>query len=105
MTRHDSTVSRRHAVIRRYGDRFFIDDTDSTNGTYLRELPVEREAPLESYEEFHIGIFSLLFMQGGTASQEAMEQSYHAIRSRLARGLTMPTAPQGWSDLTMRPQW
>jgi hypothetical protein len=101
---NDATVSRRHAVIRRYGDRFFVDDTGSTNGTYHRESLVERESSLQSYEELHIGIFSLLFVQGGTAPDEAMEQSYHAIRSRLARGLTVSTSPQGWPGLSLRPK-
>lgn len=90
---NDLSVSRSHAVIRKYGDRFFVDDSDSTNGTYKDNLHVDRETPLQSWEELHIGIYSLLFVQGDTHSSHGLPRTFNAIRSRLASGLARSTGP------------
>ena len=90
---NDLSVSRRHAVIRKYGDRFFVDDSGSTNGTYKDNCHVDGESHLQSWEELHIGIYSLLFVQGDTHSGYPLQRTFDAIRTRLASGLTLSTGP------------
>lgn len=51
---NDITVSRYHAEIRREGDRFTIDDTDSLNGVYVNRRPVQH-AQLAEGDEIWIG--------------------------------------------------
>jgi FHA domain len=59
-----TSVSRRHAVIRRQGVRFWIGDVGSINGTYLDQELLTVETRLKSQQELQIGIFRLLFIQG-----------------------------------------
>jgi FHA domain len=61
------TVSRNHAKIRRYNDYFTIMDIGSSNGTFLRQQRLDRddEVPLNTFDELQVGIFKLLFVQGG----------------------------------------
>ncbi len=56
----DITVSRRHAEIRKDGERFRIQDMGSLNGTYVNKLRVE-ESDLSSGDEIQIGKFRLIF--------------------------------------------
>lgn len=44
----NSAVSGRHAVIRRYGKRFFVKDLDSTNGTFVEDRQIRDETELHS---------------------------------------------------------
>lgn len=61
---NDPTVSRRHAVIHRYGTAFTVRDVGSRNGTYLHQIKLTKESPLPSNEELQIGVFRLRFVQG-----------------------------------------
>jgi pSer/pThr/pTyr-binding forkhead associated (FHA) protein len=60
----DITVSRRHAVIRRDGEGYEVDDAGSLNGTYVNHERVETAA-LRHLDELQIGRFVLTFMIGG----------------------------------------
>jgi FHA domain len=60
----DETVSRRHAVIHRYGTRFTVRDAGSRNGTFLHQKQIDEESPLQSGEEMQVGVFRMLFVQG-----------------------------------------
>lgn len=64
---NDPTVSRRHAVIHRYGTTFTVRDVGSRNGTYLHQIKLITESPLPSNEELQIGIFRMCFLQGARA--------------------------------------
>lgn len=44
----NSAVSGKHAVIRKYGEKFFINDLDSTNGTFVDGKEVKQETELRS---------------------------------------------------------
>lgn len=92
---NDPAVSRRHAVIRRYGERFFVVDSESTNGTYRQQSLVKGESVLDSHEELQIGPFSLLFISGGSVSDSSLRESHLAIRARLARDLAISTPRVG----------
>jgi pSer/pThr/pTyr-binding forkhead associated (FHA) protein len=72
---NDPTVSRSHAMIHRYGDQFFIDDLDSSNGTILHGVVIDQRSTLSSYDELCIGVFVFLFVQGTTAHGKAVSRS------------------------------
>jgi len=56
-----STVSRRHAQIRREGGQFLLRDLNSTNGTLLNREPVIGEELLHDRDEIGVGIYRLIF--------------------------------------------
>ena len=58
----DVTVSRKHANIRRAGDRFELIDLGSLNGTYVNNNSIAR-ATLASGDEIQFGKFHMLFVQ------------------------------------------
>jgi len=62
-----ASISRRHARLQRRGERFFIEDLGSQNGTYLEEerLSAEREVLLG--QRIHIGPAVLRLRRPGTA--------------------------------------
>lgn len=60
----DITVSRRHSVIERAGDRFTIQDVGSLNGTYVNHDRVD-QAALTDGDEIQVGRFVLVFRMGG----------------------------------------
>lgn len=59
-----NTVSRHHAQIRHEGNRFYLSDLGSTNGTLLNGEPVIGEEPLSDRDEIAIGTYKLIFRQG-----------------------------------------
>lgn len=58
----DVTVSRKHANIRRAGERFELVDLGSLNGTYVNNNSIAR-ATLNSGDEIQFGKFHMLFVQ------------------------------------------
>jgi pSer/pThr/pTyr-binding forkhead associated (FHA) protein len=58
-----NTVSRRHAQIRKEGDRALLSDLGSTNGTLLNGEAVIGEEPLGDRDEIVVGTFKLIFRQ------------------------------------------
>ncbi|MFN8098420.1 MAG: FHA domain-containing protein [Dermatophilaceae bacterium] len=58
----DVTVSRKHAVFSREGDRFSVRDVGSLNGTYLNRERLDA-ALLTNRDEVQIGKFRLVFHQ------------------------------------------
>jgi hypothetical protein len=62
----DSNVSRRHAELRRDGDRWVIVDLGSTNGTMVNGKLV-KEHPLQDGDKISFGTSELLFKTSGGA--------------------------------------
>ena len=58
-----STVSRRHAVVRREGTQYLLSDLGSTNGTLLNLEPLLGEELLRDRDEIGVGMFRLIFRQ------------------------------------------
>ena len=58
----DVTVSRRHAVLVRRDDGFFIEDQGSLNGTFLNRRRIE-SGRLENGDELQIGKYKLSFLE------------------------------------------
>lgn len=56
----DVTVSRKHAVVERHGDEWFVVDRGSLNGTYVNGEQVDR-TKLTTGDEVQIGKFKLTF--------------------------------------------
>lgn len=59
----DVTVSRRHAVFRRSGDSFTVEDAGSLNGTYVNRDRIEK-AQLKDSDEVQVGKYRLVFFAG-----------------------------------------
>jgi S-DNA-T family DNA segregation ATPase FtsK/SpoIIIE len=57
----DPEISRRHAVLEVYGDRFVVRDLNSTNGTFVGDRKITAEA-IESQEEFRVGTSRMMFI-------------------------------------------
>ena len=56
----DVTVSRKHAIVERRGNEWFVKDTGSLNGTYVNGEQVD-ETKLTTGDEVQIGKFKLTF--------------------------------------------
>src|SRR5437870_2226540 len=67
------SVSRRHCVIKREGDRFTVSDLDSYNGTFISGVPV-KEQTLAHADQIEIGDIALLFLLHETEEQPDMVQ-------------------------------
>jgi DNA-binding CsgD family transcriptional regulator len=69
----DSTLSRLHAVLERYGAGWCVRDLDSRNGTFVNGQRVWRERPLRSGDELRVGATRLVYRSeepsGGKATQ------------------------------------
>ena len=63
------TVSSHHARVVQEGDSFFVEDLESTNGTYVNELPISRRT-LKDGDVVLIGKHRLEFDLNGTAQAE-----------------------------------
>jgi hypothetical protein len=57
----DVTVSRKHAVVSKHGDRWHLDDQGSLNGTFVNRERVE-SAELSDGDELQIGKYRLTFL-------------------------------------------
>ena len=57
----DVTVSRRHAEVRRDGDKIEVVDVGSLNGTYVNREP-KNSADLANGDEVQVGKFRLVFL-------------------------------------------
>ncbi|MBU2697466.1 MULTISPECIES: FHA domain-containing protein [Pimelobacter] len=59
----DVTVSRRHAVFRREGEGFTVEDAGSLNGTYVNRDRIEKTT-LKDSDEVQVGKYRLVFFAG-----------------------------------------
>ncbi len=57
----DPRASRRHALIQREGDRFWLEDLGSTNGTYHNGARVRERTPLQDGDRIRIGASEFTF--------------------------------------------
>lgn len=63
---NDITVSRHHCRFVGEGSSLVVEDSGSTNGTYVRDVAVER-APLRAGDEVIVGKFHLIVALGDSA--------------------------------------
>jgi pSer/pThr/pTyr-binding forkhead associated (FHA) protein len=64
----DETVSAVHARVWKEGDRWWLEDLDSRNGTFLNQIPVTKSAILCSGDRIRIGRIQLEFRAGDSAT-------------------------------------
>lgn len=67
-------VSRRHAVIRRSGDSFIIEDLDSYNGVFVNDERIDGQARLMPGDRIRIGEYRLALDVDGAAPDIAEER-------------------------------
>ncbi len=79
------SVSRRHAHFERRGNSWYVVDDGSTNGTYLNEDQVQRDAGLGNGDRIKIGPTILKFLSGLDAEAKYHEEIY---RMTIVDGLT-----------------
>lgn len=77
-------VSRRHARVIRVEDGFFVEDLNSTNGTYVNDVEIRQER-LRNGDLIKIGGAILKFLQGGNIEALFHEEIY---RMTIVDGLT-----------------
>ena len=95
-------VSHRHCAILSRGERAFVDDSGSTNGTFVNERQIHGEAELKNGDELRIE--SLLFrvrLEGSTGSGEAtaMPQSNQPAVAQGDEGRHPDSAPESRGDI------
>ena len=69
-------VSRRHAQVTHRMGRFFVNDLQSTNGTYLNDEEIREEQPLRSGDLVKIGSAIFKFLSGNNIEQQYYEEIY-----------------------------
>jgi diguanylate cyclase (GGDEF)-like protein len=79
------SVSRRHAHFERRGIDWYVLDDGSTNGTYLNEDQIPREALLANGDRVKVGPTILKFLSGADAEAKYHEEIY---RMTIVDGLT-----------------
>lgn len=79
------SVSRRHARIERFRESRYIVDLNSTNGTYVNDVPVAPRAPLESGSFIKIGDTIFKYLTGDNIEASYYEEIY---RMAVTDGLT-----------------
>ena len=93
--RGDRAVSRRHAVLRVVDGNCVVEDHDSTNGTFINDVPIDRPTVLGPEDELRIGSTRLRLAPAlaGTALLDAVPAEAEAGPWDGAAG-GGPTAPQ-----------
>ncbi|MBX3128266.1 MAG: GGDEF domain-containing protein [Polyangiaceae bacterium] len=79
------SVSRRHAHLERRLGRWYVVDDGSTNGTYLNEEQVAKEALLNNADRVKVGPTILKYLSGADAEAKYHEEIY---RMTIVDGLT-----------------
>lgn len=79
------SVSRMHAHFERRGNHWYVVDDGSTNGTYVNEKQIVREAVLRTNDRTKIGPTILKYLSGADAEAKYHEEIY---RMTIVDGLT-----------------
>jgi len=77
------TISRRHAVIRRRGDRFEVSDLNSTNGTFVNEHRVYASVLIKDRDEVRFGGVGFVFLDSGAPARQAPRRGTTKLRTRV----------------------
>lgn len=97
---NDIAVSRRHACLTRVYDDYFVEDLQSTNGTFLNHSPVSKHM-LKHGDVLRIGSFSLRLVKYDVAAQRkspgpdrGQDVAPQAGKGLKPGGLDRPSAPK-----------
>lgn len=91
----DQLVSRQHAVIEKRGNRWFVVDQKSGNGTYLNDDRIQ-EAPLGDGDVIYIGDAAVTFTAPGAPAEPAADGG----RPPLDKTTLLPLADAGGTSVT-----
>jgi GAF domain-containing protein len=72
----DQSVSRTHAKISKRGDRYFIEDLESQNGTYLNGHPIGPGFQLELKEGDFVALGNIIMSLGPPYAEDGMVTQY-----------------------------
>jgi FHA domain len=87
--KHDSTVSRLHAVLENLGFAWSVRDVGSRNGTYLNGEKISAERVLRSGDELRVGKSRLIFWEAKEGDEAtASEATISAAPAELPPPLT-----------------
>jgi FHA domain len=73
-------VSGEHAALQVIGHDYFIEDLNSTNGTYINEQKVKRQI-LKNGDTIEIGKYAIKYVQDGISSQAPLQSSTDSIHT------------------------
>jgi len=79
----DQSVSRKHARIAKKGDKLFIEDLGSQNGTWINGHPIEPNREFELEEGLPIAIGNSFIILGELHSEDGMTTQYSINLSKL----------------------
>jgi diguanylate cyclase (GGDEF)-like protein len=81
----DHSVSRRHAKIEPSGEGYFVNDQQSTNGTFVNDCQLESSCLLKDGDYLRVGNCIYRYLAGGNIEAEYHEEIY---RLTILDGLT-----------------
>jgi pSer/pThr/pTyr-binding forkhead associated (FHA) protein len=89
LTLDESAVSGEHCALIKRGDRYALQDLDSTNGTRLNGAPI-REALLKSGDRLAVGDTEMMFEDGTVApGQTVSSPAFSARKTTRWRGVVV----------------
>ena len=71
-----TSVSREHAQIVRVNGKFFIEDKQSRNGTFVNSQAITGRTPLKNNDKIRICDFLAVFLENGEADEEERRQHH-----------------------------
>jgi pSer/pThr/pTyr-binding forkhead associated (FHA) protein len=80
------SVSRRHAQITRNGERFYIRDLASQNGTYVNQIRIDKEVEIFPGDELVMGTAQLRLRGPGGSQASPRQRSTSATGARKRKG-------------------
>jgi serine phosphatase RsbU (regulator of sigma subunit) len=90
-----TSVSREHAQILRIKGRYYIEDKQSRNGTYVNNQAVTERVPLRNNDKIRICDFVAAFVDGTPAPDDGGEDTSSTVEATLAQSslLLLDTQP------------
>lgn len=67
----ERNVSRRHATLRRTGDKWILEDLESQTGSFVNERRVEEPTPVEHRDKVRIGDYEITLLDSEKEAEEA----------------------------------
>ena len=101
---HDTEVSRRHAEIRRLGEKYLIIDLGSSNGTFVNNGRVDQKE-LASGDQVQFGRTVMLFTGPGDSGPQNIGQRVHIVSSATssAKSRIVQSLPQQEGSALLTP--
>lgn len=102
----DPGVSRRHFVIHRYDNSFWLEDLQSTNGTYVNKNKVEGRVPIKVQDFIIAGklALQLLDAQESAPATDNQPQEKTKAGSETDKGRETPPAQTTAADVPLLPE-